>query len=142
MHRYLRARTGRSRRRILETAKRYNVICRVPKQLHRIGHLLHWSDASCVANIRMDRNTFAVYVIFSLSVVGCIPTRSLGWRNKLPSFLEFLHTTKRIGKSGLSFGGWGPFSYYINKVLDVDLSLHSILLSKPTPVTDDCVDNH
>ncbi|KAL1554754.1 hypothetical protein AAHA92_15279 [Salvia divinorum] len=49
----------------------------------------------------------------------------------------------RIGSLVLTFGGREPlFSHYVNKVLGVILSLHSVLLAKPTPVADDCDDTH
>ncbi|XP_042056398.1 uncharacterized protein LOC121800982 [Salvia splendens] len=35
----------------------------------------------------------------------------------------------------------GTVSYYVNKVLAAVLSLHNVLLTKPSPVPDDCIDH-
>ncbi|KAL1560182.1 Mediator of RNA polymerase II transcription subunit 16 [Salvia divinorum] len=50
VHRYVRACGGRSKRQIIEMARRYIVLCRVPSQLKHIDRLLHFTDAYCVAN--------------------------------------------------------------------------------------------
>ena len=142
MHRYLRARTVRSRRQILDTAKRYNVICRVPRQLHRIDRLFHLSDANCVENIRMDRNTFARLCYLLTERGGLHAGKVVGVEEQVAMFLGVLahHKKNRVVKFEFWRSG-ATVSYYVNKVLCAVLSLYSIFLAKSTPVSDDCADN-
>ncbi|XP_042033467.1 uncharacterized protein LOC121780016 [Salvia splendens] len=117
-------------------------ICRVPKQLHRIGRLLHLSDAYCVANIRMDRNTFARLCYLLTERCGMHTGKVVGVEEQVAIFLGVLAHHKKNREVGFEFWRSGAtVSYYVNKVLGVVLSLHSILPSKPTPVTDNCADN-
>ena len=58
VHRYIRARTKRARRRIVEQARQYSLISKVPQQLIHLERLVHVTDVDCIDNLRMDRNTF------------------------------------------------------------------------------------
>ncbi|XP_047981013.1 uncharacterized protein LOC125222437 isoform X2 [Salvia hispanica] len=121
IRRYRCARTQRKKRQILDHARRFSVIRKVPEQLKWMEHLINLTNADCIAKLRMDCHTFGKLC------------RILKERGGLT-----------VGNRAVGFEFWrsgGTVSYYVNKVLGAVLSLHSILLSKPTPVPEDCTDH-
>ena len=52
------ARTVRKKRQILDQARRYSVLNRIPDQIKHLDRLVHLTDAYCNSNLWMDRNTF------------------------------------------------------------------------------------
>ncbi|XP_041993397.1 uncharacterized protein LOC121744019 isoform X2 [Salvia splendens] len=142
VQRYIRARTNRARRRIIGHARQYSLISKVPQQLIHLERLINVTDVDCIANLRMDRNTFGKLCRILTEQGGLRPGKCLGIEEQVAIFLGVLahHNKNRVVRSSF-FRSGSTVSHYINKVLWAVLSLHRVLLSKPTPVPDDCIDH-
>ncbi|XP_041994846.1 uncharacterized protein LOC121745125 [Salvia splendens] len=140
--RYIRARTNRARRRIIEHARHYSLISKVPNQLKYLDRLIHVTDVDCIANLRMDRNTFGKLCRILTAEGGLSPGKCLGIEEQVEIFLGVLahHNKNRVVRFSF-FRSGSTVSHYIDKVLGAVLSLHRVLLSKPKPVADDCIDH-
>ncbi|XP_047983670.1 uncharacterized protein LOC125224329 [Salvia hispanica] len=142
VQRYIKARTKRARRRIVEQARQYNIINKVPRQLDHLDRLIHLTDVDCIDNLQMDRNTFGKLCRILAGLGGLQIGKCLGIEEQVAIFVGVLahHTKNRIVRFSFTRSG-STVSYYVNKVLGVVLSLHDILFSKPTPVPEDCNDH-
>ena len=142
VHRYIRARTKRARRGIIEHARQYNMISKVLQQLIHLERLIHVTDVDCIANLRMDRNTFGKLCRILTEWGGLRTGKCLGIEEQVAIFVGVLahHNKNRVVRFSF-FRSGSTVSHYVNKVLGAVLSLHSVLLSKPTPVPDDCIDH-
>ncbi|XP_042064391.1 uncharacterized protein LOC121808099 isoform X1 [Salvia splendens] len=138
VQRYIIARTNRARRRIIEHARQYSLISKVPHQLKHLDRLIHVTDVDCIVNLRMDRNTFGKLCRILTAQGGLSPGKGLGIEEHVVIFLGVLaHPVVRFS----FFRSGSIVSHYINKVLGAVLSLHTVVLSKPKPVADDCIDH-
>ena len=92
--------SARSRRRFLEWVRSYSVIARTPKQLEHIDRLLHLTDANCIANMRMDRNTFGrlCYILKERGELRV--SKSLGVEEQIVIFVGVLAYHKKNRKQG------------------------------------------
>ncbi|KAL1540574.1 hypothetical protein AAHA92_24909 [Salvia divinorum] len=141
IQKYMNARTTRSKRRILEHARRYSVLNRIPAQLKHLDRLLNVTNADCVANLRMDRNTFGRLCRVLVERGGLHPGKCLGVEEQVAIFVGVLAHHKKNRVVGFDFWRSGStVSQYMNKVLGAVLSLHPLLLSPPTPIGDECTD--
>ncbi|XP_042009234.1 uncharacterized protein LOC121757827 [Salvia splendens] len=142
VEKYVCAKTARSRRRILDRARRYSVIKKILEQVKYLDKLVHVTDADCVANLRMDRNTFAKLCRILHARGGLRIGKTLGVEEQVAMFLGVLahHNKNRVVKFHFARSG-ATVSQCVHKVLAAVLSLHSVLLSKPTPAPADCTDH-
>lgn len=142
LHRYMNARTTRQRRRIVDHARRHSVLTKIPTQLKYLDRLLHMTDSVCIANLRMDRNTFGRLCRILSQRGGLTIGKCLGIEEQVAIFVSVLahHNKNRVVGTHFWRAG-GTVSYYVHKVLGAIISLHDVLLSKPTPVPDDCTDH-
>lgn len=142
IYRYMNARTRRKRRRIFEHARRFSVLTKIPIQLQRLDRLIHYSNADCISNLRMDRNTFGRLCAILRARGGLTIGKCIGIEEQVAIFLSVLahHKKNRVLRTAFWRAG-GTVSYYVHRVLCAVLSLHSVLLSKSTPVREDCTDN-
>ncbi|KAL8548534.1 hypothetical protein ACS0TY_007730 [Phlomoides rotata] len=88
------------------------MLSRIPDQVLDMSKLFLDSDVDCISNLRMDRNSFGRL---------CFLMRELGGL-----------VNRRSGQT---------VSHYVHIVLRAVLSLHTLFLVKPTPVTDDSTDS-
>ncbi|XP_047952986.1 putative nuclease HARBI1 isoform X2 [Salvia hispanica] len=142
VRRYMNARTRRAKRIILEHARRCSVLSKIPRQEEHLGRLVNFSDIDCISNLRMDRNTFGRLCRLLVDRAGLRTGKVLGVEEQLAIFLSVLshHQKNRIVRFNFVRSG-STVSYYVNKVLAAILSLHTVLIPKATPVTDDCNDH-
>ncbi|KAL1564378.1 hypothetical protein AAHA92_06729 [Salvia divinorum] len=141
IHRYMCARTRTSKRKIVEEARRYSVLNKIPAQLDHLNRLVNVTDADCLANLRMDRNAFGRLCLVLRDRAELRQGKCLGVEEQVAMFVGVLahHKKNRVVKFHFRRSG-ATVSHYINKVLGAVLSLHTVLLPKPTPVPDDCMD--
>lgn len=139
---YMNARTRLSKRRILDRAKRYSILKKIAPQLKHLDRLVHISDADCIANLRMDRNTFGRLCRILYARGGLKIGRVLGIEEQVAMFLGVLahHDKNRRVKFLFNRSG-ATVSQHVHKVLCAILSMHSVLLAKPIPVPENCTDN-
>lgn len=141
--RFRRATSEKQRRRILEHAKRYSVLNKIPDQLKYLDRLVHVNDDDCISNFRMDRNTFGKLCRILAGRGGLTVGKCLGVEEQVAIFMGILAHHKKNRFVHCEFWRSGAtVSYYVNRVLGAVLSLHKVLLSKPTPVSADCTDHH
>lgn len=142
VQKYRRARTIGQRRRIVDEARRFSLLNKIPDQLKHLNRLVKLSDTNCVANLRMDVNTFGKLCKILSQRGGLITGKSLPVDEQVAIFVGVLahHDKNRVVKFRFSRSG-ATVSYYMQKVLCAVLSLHEELLHKPTPVSSDCTDH-
>ncbi|KAL1545932.1 hypothetical protein AAHA92_22600 [Salvia divinorum] len=141
IHRYMSTRSQRCKRRIIDHARKYSVLSKIPAQLKHLDRLVNVTNADCVANLRMDRNTFGRLCRILIEQGGLQPGKFLGIEEQVAIFIGVLAHHKKNRVVGFDFWRSGPtISHYVNKVLGVVLSLHPFLLAKPTPVAQDSND--
>ncbi|XP_042016578.1 uncharacterized protein LOC121764627 [Salvia splendens] len=142
LHQYMSAGSTRQRLRVLDRAWWHNVLRKIPLQMKNLDRLVHWTNVACVANLRMDRNTFARLCRILSGRGGLKIGKCPGIEEQIAIFLSILahHKKNRVVSKNFWRSG-GTVSRCVHNVLAVVLSLHSILLSKPTPVPDDCTDH-
>ncbi|KAL1543546.1 hypothetical protein AAHA92_20508 [Salvia divinorum] len=142
INRFRCARTERRKRRILEHARKYSVLSKIPAQLKHLNRLVHVTNADCIANLRMDRNTFGKLCRILTERGGLRQGKCLRVEEQVAIFVGVLAHHKKNRVAGFDFWRSGAtISHYVNKVLGAVLSLHSMLLCKPTPVSEDCTDH-
>ncbi|XP_042018060.1 uncharacterized protein LOC121765860 isoform X1 [Salvia splendens] len=88
----------------------------------------------------MDRNTFGKLCRILTEQGGLLTGKCLGIEEHVAIFVGVLahHNKNRVVRFSF-FRSGSTVSHYMNKVLGAVLSLHRVLLSKPTPVPDDCI---
>lgn len=142
IRRCLDTRSRRSRRRLLAFARNYSLLNRAPSQQRHLDRLLHFTDAYCIATMRMDRNTFGRLCHLLKERGGLRVGQFVGVEEQVAIFVGVLAHHKKNRCVGQQFWRSGAtISLYMHKVLGAILKLHDVLLVKPTPVTDDCNDN-
>ncbi|XP_042005234.1 uncharacterized protein LOC121753976 isoform X2 [Salvia splendens] len=142
MTRFRNARTERRKRRILEYARKYSVLNKIPDQIKHLDRLVHVTDTTCLANLRMDRNTFGKLCRILTERGGLKVAKCLGVEEQVAIFLGVLaHHNKNRAQQHLFWRSGATVSFYVNKVLGAVLSLHVDLLTPPVPVGDDFTDH-
>lgn len=141
LRRFLSAQGGRKIRKIVEQTRHYSILDKIPRQLEHLDRLVHLTNADCIANLRMDRNTFGRL---------CRVLRDRGWlrcghhvgvEEQVEIMVGVLahHNKNRVVKFIFRRSG-STISHYVNKVLGAVLTMSSVLFPKPTPVPDNCDD--
>ncbi|KAL1544806.1 hypothetical protein AAHA92_21610 [Salvia divinorum] len=133
----------RSKRIIVEYARKYNILNKIPAQLEHLDRLMNLTDTNCLSNLLMNRNCFDKLCGILVDRTGLRHGMYLGVEEQVSIFLGVLAHHKKKWIVGFNFVRFGvTVSYYVNKVLGALLSLHTVLIPKPTPVPDDRVDHH
>ncbi|KAL8532399.1 hypothetical protein ACS0TY_008844 [Phlomoides rotata] len=100
-------------RRRVAYAQPYGMLSRIPDQVLHMSRMFLDSDVDCISNLRMDRNSFGRLCFLMRELGGLVDRRMSGQ----------------------------TVSHYVHIVLRAVLSLHTLFLVKPTPVTDDSTDS-
>ncbi|XP_057779711.1 uncharacterized protein LOC130998297 [Salvia miltiorrhiza] len=131
--------TRKRKRRVL--VEPYGMIHRIPDQVKRLNRLIGLSETDCVINLRMDRNTFGHLCQLLRDLGGLRNGRFVTVEEQVAMFLSVLahHKKNRVVKFDFWRSGQ-TISHYVHVVLRAILSLHVILLVKPTAVPDDSTD--
>ncbi|XP_057809810.1 uncharacterized protein LOC131024320 [Salvia miltiorrhiza] len=131
---------SRKRRRCL-SKEPYTFLARIPDQVKHMDRLVNISDVDCIANLRMDRNTFGRLCILLRQLGGLKDGRYVTVEEQVAMFLSVLahHKKNRVVRFDFWRSGY-TISRYIHVVLKAVLSLHILLFVKPQPVTDECAD--
>lgn len=140
--RFRKARTKRRKRRILEHARKYSILNKIPDQIKHLDRLVHVTDTDCIANLRMDRNTFGKLCRILTELGGLRIGKCLGVEEQVAIFLGVLahHHKKRVQRFAFCRSG-STVSHYVNQVLGAVINLHVDLLTQPTPVSEGCTDH-
>ncbi|XP_042011252.1 uncharacterized protein LOC121802092 isoform X2 [Salvia splendens] len=134
-------RTRRFTRRVRNHQVRYSLIERIPPQVRHMNRLTAVSDVDCFSNLRMDRNAFGRLCILLRDRGGLRNGRFVLLEEQVAIFLGILAHHKKNRPSGFEFRRSGEtISHYVHLVLKAVLKLHTILLPRPDPVTNNCVD--
>ncbi|XP_047953951.1 uncharacterized protein LOC125200337, partial [Salvia hispanica] len=137
---YMNARTRLSKRRILD--QRHSILNKMDRQIKHLDRLIHISDADCIANLRMDRNTFGRLCRILYARGGLRIGRTLGIEEQVAMFLGVLAHHDKNRRVKFQFWRSGAtVSQCVHKVMCAILSLHSVLMAKPTPVPENCTDH-
>lgn len=135
-------RRGRFARRARRRAVRYSLIDRINPQVRHMNRLTLISDVDCFSNLCMDRNAFGRLCILLRDRGGLRDGRFVLLEEQVAIFLGILahHTKNRISRFQFRRSG-ETISHYVHLVLKAVLRLHTILLPRPDPVTENCTDH-
>ncbi|XP_042058093.1 uncharacterized protein LOC121802480 [Salvia splendens] len=90
----------------------------------------------------MDRNTFGRLCILLRDIRGLRRCRYALLEEQVAIFLGILAHNKKNRIVGYNFMRSGEtISHYVHSVLRATLKLHSVLLPRPKPITNDCTDS-
>ncbi|KAL8549814.1 hypothetical protein ACS0TY_008593 [Phlomoides rotata] len=121
-------------RRRVAYAQPYGMLSRIPDQVLHMSRLFLDSDVDCLSNLRMDRNSFGRLCFLMRELGGLVDRRYISVEEQDSMFLSILaHHKKNIV--------WSDSVSFVHIVLRAVLSLHTLFLVKPTPVTDDSMDS-
>lgn len=113
----------------------------MPGQEHHMNRLTSVSDIDCFVNLHMDRNALERLCILLRERGGLQNGRFVLLEEQITMFLSILAHHKKLRPSGFEFRRLcKTVSHYVHLVLKVVLRLHTILMPRPDPVTNDCVD--
>ncbi|KAL8497505.1 hypothetical protein ACS0TY_021002 [Phlomoides rotata] len=131
----------RVRRRVVY-AQPYGMLSRIPDQVLHMSRLFLDSDVDCISNLRMVRNSFERLCFLMRELGGLVDRRYISVEEQVSMFQSILahHKKNRVIKFDFRRSGQ-TVSHYIHIVLRAVLSLHTLFLVKPTPVTDDLTDS-
>ncbi|KAL8527909.1 hypothetical protein ACS0TY_005643 [Phlomoides rotata] len=132
---------GRRVRRRVGTAQPYGMLSRIPNKLVHMNRLFLGTDADCISNLRMDRNSFGRLCFLMRELGGLVDHRYVSVEEQVSMFLYILahHKKNRGVKFDYQRSGQ-TVSHYIHIVLKAVLGMHTLFLVKPTPVPDDSTD--
>ncbi|XP_057773675.1 protein ALP1-like [Salvia miltiorrhiza] len=117
------------------------MLSRMPDQNKHLHRLIGTNDVDCIANLRMDRNTFGRLCHILREVGGLVPGNYVTVEEQVAMFLSVLAHHKKNRVVRFDFWRSGQtISHYVHAVLGAILNLHQIFLSKPTPVPYDCTE--
>ncbi|XP_057810926.1 uncharacterized protein LOC131025265 [Salvia miltiorrhiza] len=130
------------KRKRASNATTFRMIERIPDQNTHMNRLVGVSDFDCLANLRMDRNTFGRLCILLRDMGGLTNGRYIEVEEQVAMFLSVLahHKKNRVVKFDFWRSGQ-TVSKFVHLVLKAILKLHTILLVKPAPVPDDSTNN-
>lgn len=137
----LSSRSNKRLKRANNVAPSYSMISRMPSQLKHMERLIGLSNADCMANLRVDRNTFGRLCILLRDVGGLSDNKYVAVDEQVALLLGVLAHHKKNRVVGFDFWRSGEtISKYVHNVLRAILKLSGLLLVKPDPVNDDCID--
>ncbi|XP_057797082.1 uncharacterized protein LOC131013093 [Salvia miltiorrhiza] len=122
-------------------ANTYSLIQRIPDQIKHLNRMVGLTDIDCMANLRMDRNTFGRLCLLLRQLGGLTDGRFVSVEEQVAMFISILahHQKNRI--IGFNFSRSSQtISHYLHVVLKGILKLHGIFLAKPQPVPEDSND--
>ncbi|XP_057764994.1 uncharacterized protein LOC130985849 [Salvia miltiorrhiza] len=123
------------------TVAPYGILHRIPEQVKHLSRLTNISDIDCVVNMRMDRNAFGRLCQLLRQLGGLTNGRYVTVEEQVAVFLSVLAHHKKNRVVRFDFWRSGQtISHYVHVVLNAILKLHVILLVKPQPVLEDCID--
>ncbi|XP_057768411.1 uncharacterized protein LOC130988545 [Salvia miltiorrhiza] len=133
---------GMSSRKQKRGSNTFGIIERIPDQVRHMNRLVGVNDVDCIANLRMDRDTFGRLCILLRDLGGLSNGRHIMVEEQVAIFLSVLSHHKKNRVLGFDFWRSGEtISRFVHLVLKAILNLHSVLLVKPVPVPADCTDN-
>lgn len=117
VHRYMTAGNISARRRILDHARRFSLLKKIPDQTNHLNRLVRLSNVDCVANLRMDVNTFGRLCQILSQRGGLITGKSLPIEEQVAIFLGVLahHDKNRVVKFRFMRSG-ATVSYYLRRI--------------------------
>lgn len=119
----------------------YSMIARMPHQIRHLNRLIGVTNADCIANLRMNRNTFGRLVSLLRELGGLVDEKYVTVEEQVATFLGILAHHKKNRVVGFDYLRSGQtISKYVHAVLKSVLMLHGVLLVKPEPIPNDCND--
>lgn len=107
----------------------------------RIYHLICESDVKCINDLRMDRRTFHILCDMLRDIGGLRGTRNTPLEEIVAAFLHTLaHHVKNRTMGGFFLRSGETVSRNFNACLLAVLKLHQLLLKKPEPIPEGCID--
>ncbi|KAL8523988.1 hypothetical protein ACS0TY_013807 [Phlomoides rotata] len=118
---------------------RYSLVSRIPGQINYMRKVIGISDEDCINHLRMSRGVFCRFCHLLETSGGLKLTRNCTIAEQVAMFLSILahHTKKCIVKSNHVRSG-RTVSKHFHRVLNSVIRLHSILLSQPKPIDENC----
>nr|XP_027118694.1 protein ALP1-like [Coffea arabica] len=114
---------------------------KVTERMQHLFNLTRESDAYCISELRMDRRTFGILCEMIRDTGGLKATRNMSIEEIVAMFVYVLaHHKKSRTICGLFWRSRETVSRQFNLCLLAVLKLHTILLKKPEPITEDCTD--
>ncbi|KAL2248272.1 UNVERIFIED_CONTAM: hypothetical protein Sindi_2679500 [Sesamum indicum] len=131
----------RSPTRRVRRARRYVMSTQIPDQIRHLHRLVSVSDESCLHNLRMDRNTFGRLCYMLQYSGGVTPTKHLTVPEQVAIFLSIVAKQKKNSVVKHHFIRSGRTIHkHFHRVLNSVIKLYNVLLARPIPITEDCVD--
>ncbi|XP_057798201.1 uncharacterized protein LOC131014286 [Salvia miltiorrhiza] len=128
----------RKRKRLVRAAT-FGYIERMLEQENHMNRLVGVTDVDCIANLRMDRNTFGRLCLLLRDLGGLTDGRYVSVEEQVGIFLSVLAHHKKNRVVRFDFWRSGQtVSRFVHVVLKSILKLHVILLVKPVPVPEEC----
>ena len=118
---------------------RYSKTERMRLRQKRLNTLINYSDAFCKSELRVDRKTFYVLCEMVSEIGGLKGTRNMSLEEIVAMFLYTLaHHLKNRTIGSHFFRSGESVSRNFHRCLLAVLKLHTHLLKKPRPITEDC----
>ncbi|XP_011101998.1 uncharacterized protein LOC105180029 [Sesamum indicum] len=115
---------------------------RIPDQIHYLHRLVSIFDESCLRNLRMDRNAFGRLCYVLQYSGGMTPTKNLSVPEQVAIFLSILSHHKKNNVVKHDFiRSKRTIHKHFHRVLNLVIKLYNVLLVRPTPITDECIDS-
>ncbi|KAL8468617.1 hypothetical protein ACS0TY_031711 [Phlomoides rotata] len=129
-------------RRRVAYAQPYGMLSQLPDQVIHMSRLFLDSDVDYISNLRMDRNSFGRLCFLMRELGGLVDRMYISVEEQVSMFLSIFahHKKNRVIKFDFRRSGQ-TVSHYVHIILRAILSLHTLFLVKPTPVTDDSTDS-
>ncbi|KAL8484353.1 hypothetical protein ACS0TY_026870 [Phlomoides rotata] len=119
--------------------KCYSLVSRVPGKIKYLRKVIRISYEDCINHLRMSRGAFSRLCYLLETSSGLQSTRNCTIAEQVAMFLSILahHTKNHIVKSNHIRSG-RAVSKHFHRILNSVISLHSILLSQPRPIDENC----
>ncbi|KAL8497922.1 hypothetical protein ACS0TY_021318 [Phlomoides rotata] len=119
--------------------KCYSLVSRVSGQIKYLRKVIEISNEDCINHLRMSRGAFSRLCYLLETSGGLQSTRNCTIAEQVAMFLSIPahHTKKHIVKSNHIRSGH-TVSKHFHRVLNSIIRLHSILLSQPRPIDENC----
>jgi len=112
------------------------------RRIEKLNMLIKDSDVACKSELRMDRRTFYVLCEMIRDIGGLTGSKNMSLEEIVSMFLYTLAHKLKNRTLGTYFIRSGEsVSRQFNRCLHAVLKLHTHLLKKPTPITEDCEDS-
>lgn len=119
----------------------YSMIERFPTQIKHLHRMIGTTNADCMSNLRMDRNSFGRLCLLLREIGGVKDGKYVSVEEQVALFLGVLAHHKKNRIVGFDYWRSGEtISRYIHIVLKAILKLHGLFLVKPEPVLADSDD--